>query len=225
MSNRSEASELIDNRTDGAIFMSVDPDLQLVKRCQSGDISAFDGLVHRHKDGIYRLVYRMLGGVNDVDDVAQEIFLKAYNRIRSFQCRSSFSTWLTRIALNQCINYLRNQRRVKFFPTGIFSSEDQRRPMIEPHKAAERNERFEKVYQTVNSLPPKQKAVVILYYFEEHSCEEVANILNCSVGTVKSRLFHARKTIKKNLEPYLESREWIDSGSEVGGEGYEMYKM
>lgn len=200
--------------------MSVDPDLQLVKRCQSGDTSAFDGLVHRHKDRIYRLVYRMLNGVSDVDDVAQEIFLKVYSRIRSFQCRSSFSTWLTRIALNQCINYLRSQRRFRFLLV-----ENQRRSLIEPQKAIERNEKFEKVYQTINSLPPKQKAVVILHYFEEHSCEEVADILNCSVGTVKSRLFHARKAIKKHLEPYLESGEWIDTGSEVGGEGYEMYKM
>ncbi len=220
MSNGSEAQKLINNRTDGAIFMNVDPDLQLVKCCQAGDISAFDGLVHRHKDRIYRLVYRMLGGVSDVDDVAQEVFLRAYNRIRSFQCRSSFSTWLTRVAVNQCINYLRNQRRLRFLPI-----ENQGRSLIEPQKAAERNERFEKVYQTVNSLPPKQKAVVILYYFEEHSCEEVADILKCSVGTVKSRLFHARKAIKKHLEPYLESGEWIDTGSEVGGEGYEMYKM
>ena len=162
----------------------------------------------------------MLGGVSDVDDVAQEVFLRAYNRIRSFQCRSSFSTWLTRVAVNQCINYLRNQRRLRFLPI-----ENQRRSFIEPQKAAEQNERFEKVYQTVNSLPPKQKAVVVLYYFEEHSCEEVAGILNCSVGTVKSRLFHARKAIKKHLEPYLESGEWIDTGSEIGGEGYEMYKM
>lgn len=205
--------------------MNVDPDLQLVKCCQAGDISAFDSLVHRHKDRIYRLVYRMLGGVSDVDDVAQEIFLRVYNRIGSFQCRSSFSTWLTRIALNQCINYLRKQRRLRFLPIGIFSGSNQRRPLTEPQEAAERTEKFEKVYQTVNSLPPKQKAVVILYYFEEHSCEEVADILDCSVGTVKSRLFHARKAIKKHLEPYLESGEWIDTSSEAGGEGYEMFKM
>jgi RNA polymerase sigma-70 factor (ECF subfamily) len=202
--------------------MDADPDLQWVKRCQSGDVSAFDSLVLRHKDRIYRLVYRMLDGGSEVDDVTQEIFLKAYRKIRGFHCRSSFSTWLTRIAMNHCVNYLRGQRRCRFFPIGIG---DQESSPIKQQVEAECAEKCEKVCQSINSLSPKQRAVIILRYFEDHSCEEMAEILNCSIGTVKSRLFHARKKLKERLEPYLRSGEWINTDTKIGGEGYEMFKM
>jgi len=205
--------------------MGVDPDFQWVKRCQAGDVYAFDDLVRRHKDRIYRLVYRMLDGGSDVDDAAQEIFLKAYQHIRRFQCRSSFSTWLTRIAVNYCINYLRDRRKYRFLPIGVFLQGDQRSSSVEPQRTVERNEKCEKVCQSINSLPLKHKAVIILRYFEDHSCEEIADILDCSIGTVKSRLLHARKKIRKRLEPYLKDGEWIETSSEFGGEGYEMFKM
>ena len=205
--------------------MDADPDLQLVKRCQSGDISAFDSLVRRHKDRIYRLVYRMLDGGSEVDDAAQEIFFRAYRRMGGFHCRSSFSTWLTRIAVNYCINCLRSQRNFRFFPMGMFSHGDQRRSSVEPQSAAERTEKCEKLYQAINSLSPKQRAVVVLHYFEDNSYEEISGILNCSIGTVKSRLFHARRKLRERLEPYLKDDECIDTGSEGGGEDYEMLKM
>ena len=205
--------------------MDTDPDFQLVTRCQSGDISAFNGLVCRHKDRIYRLVYRMLGDGNDVDDVTQEIFLRAYRRIGGFQHRSSFSTWLTRIAVNYCINYLRNRRCLKFLPLNRFSWLGRKPSSMEPQTAIESAERYEKVFESIGSLPPKQKAVIILHYFEDHSCEDLAEILDCSIGTVKSRLFHARKKLKERLEPYLRNGEWIDTSSEIGGEGYEVFKM
>ena len=205
--------------------MDADPDLQLVQRCQSGDVSAFDVLVRRHKGRIYRLVYRMLGGGSVVDDAAQEIFLRAYRKMGKFRFQSFFSTWLTRLAVNYCINYLRSQRRLRFLPIGIFSRGDQMHTPSEPHAAVERSEKCEKMRQAINSLSPKQRVVIILHYFEDYSCEEVADILNCSAGTVKSRLFYARGEIKKRLEPYLESGEWADNNSEIGGEGYEMFKM
>ena len=203
--------------------MDADPDLQLIKRCQAGDIDAFGGIVHRHKDRIYRLAYRMLRDTSSVDDVAQDIFLRAYCQIGKFQHRSSFSTWLTRIAINCCINYLKSQRRRRFFPAGMVRDRD--RLLDGPYTAVEHNERCEKIHHAVNSLSPKRKAVVILRYFEDYSCEEVASILGCSAGTVKSRLFYARKELKKKLEPYIKSGKWIDSNSEFGGEEYEVLKM
>ena len=203
--------------------MDIDPDLQLIRRCQAGDVGAFDGIVRRHKGRIYRLVYRMLQDTSSVDDAAQDIFLKAYCQMGKFQGRSSFSTWLTRIAINYCINYLKSQRRRRLFATDVVK--DRNRSLDEPYRAVEHTERCEKVYHAVNSLSPKGKAVVILRYFEDYSCEEVASILGCSIGTVKSRLFYARKELKKKLEPYIESGKWIESDSEIGGEGYEVLKM
>ena len=205
--------------------MDADPDLQLVKRCQSGDLAAFDVLVCEHKDRIYRLVCRILGGVEEADDVAQEVFLRAYRKIDDFHCLSSFSTWLTRIAVNYCINHIRSQRRFRLILAGIFPREDRSCSTNEPQAVTEYTEKCEKIHQAINSLAPKQKISIILHYFEEYSCGEIAGILDCSVGTVKSRLFHARRELKKRLEPYLGSGEWINSNSETGGEGYEMFKM
>lgn len=190
--------------------MNSDKDLELVKLCQTGDTTAFDRLVRRHQDRIYRLVYKMLGGSHESDDIAQDIFLKAYKSIKNFRCQSSFSTWLTQIAVNQCINHLKSRNR--FLSFGLFS----KRHSVEPQDVAERNEKRERVYQAVNSLPLKQKTVIILHYFENYSCEEVAEILKCSVGTVKSRLFYARMELKEKLKPFLEDDEWAENNIVTG---------
>jgi RNA polymerase sigma-70 factor, ECF subfamily len=191
--------------------MNSDKDIELVKLCQSGDVTAFDGLVRRHQDRIYRLVYKMLGGTYEADDVAQDVFLKAYKSIKDFHCQSSFSTWLTQITINQCINHLKNRNRFKFLSFGLSS----RRSSVGPQIVAERNEKREKVCQVVNSLPIKQKAVIILHYFENYSCEEIAEVLKCSIGTVKSRLYYARMELKEKLRPFLDDSEWADNSSEV----------
>jgi len=191
--------------------MNSDRDIELVKLCQSGDVTAFDELVRRHQDRIYRLVYKMLGGAYEADDVAQDVFLKAYRSIKDFRCQSSFSTWLTQITINQCINHLKNRNRFKFLSFGLSS----RRSPVEPQIVAERNEKREKVYQVVNSLPIRQKTVIILHYFENYSCEEIAEVLKCSIGTVKSRLYYARMELKEKLKPFLDDSEWAENSSEV----------
>ncbi|MDQ1316940.1 MAG: hypothetical protein QG588_589 [Candidatus Poribacteria bacterium] len=191
--------------------MNSDKDIELVKLCQSGDVTAFDGLVRRHQDRIYRLVYKMLGGVYEADDVAQDVFLKAYRSIKDFRYQSSFSTWLTQIAINQCINHLKNRNRFKFLSFGLSS----KRRSVEPQIVAERNEKRGKVYQVVNSLPIKQKTVIILHYFENYNCEEIAEVLKCSIGTVKSRLYYARMELKEKLKPFLDDSEWAENSSEV----------
>jgi len=191
--------------------MNSDKDIELVKLCQSGDVTAFDGLVRRHQDRIYRLVYKMLGGAYEADDVSQDVFLKAYRSIKDFRCQSSFSTWLTQITINQCINHLKNRNRFKFLSFGLSS----KRRSVEPQIVAERNEKREKVYQVVNSLPIKQKTVIILHYFENYSCEEIAEVLKCSIGTVKSRLYYARMELKEKLKPFLDDSEWAENSSEV----------
>ena len=191
--------------------MNSDKDIELVKLCQSGDVTAFDGLVRRHQDRIFRLVCKMLDGTSESDDVAQDIFLKAYKSIKDFRCQSSFSTWLTQITINQCINHLKNRDRFRFLSFGLSS----KRCSVEPQTAAERNEKRERVHQAVNSLPIKQKTVIILHYFENYSCEEIAAVLKCSVGTVKSRLYYARMELKEKLKPFLDDSEWAENSSEV----------
>ena len=199
-------------------------DFQLVERCQAGDTSAFDKLVRKHQSAVYRLVYRMLGGSSEADDVSQEIFLKAYRKIGGFHRQSSFLTWLTRIAINHCINYSRGKRASRFLPLGLFFNQ-RKTPEIEPQRDAEQAERSEKVLLAISALPPRQRTVIVLHYFEDYSYEDIADIMDCPVGTVKSRLFHARKRLKKRLEHYIEEGEWTDGTSKIGGEDYDMFKM
>ena len=191
--------------------MNLDKDIELVNLCQSGDLSAFDGLVRRHQDRIYRLVYKILDGSNECDDIAQEAFLKAYRSIKKFNCQSSFSTWLTRIAINQCISHLKRRRRLRILSFGLFSEHHQTEPQI----LVERNEKREIVCKAINSLPLKQRVVIIMYYFESYGCKEMSEILKCSVGTVKSRLFYARMSLKNKLEPNLKDDELFENGNGV----------
>jgi len=191
--------------------MNHDKDLELVKLCQSDDLSAFDELVRRHQTRIYRLVFKMLNGTNDCADVAQEIFLKAYTAIKKFRNQSSFSTWLTQIAINQCVNHLKKHERFKFFSLGLYA----RRNPIEPQIMAESQEKKEIINKAINSLPINQRVAVIMHYFESYNCEEIAEILKCSVGTVKSRLFYARISLKEKLKSFLEDDELLENHQEV----------
>jgi RNA polymerase sigma-70 factor (ECF subfamily) len=186
--------------------MNLDKDIELVRLCQAGDISAFDELVRRHQERIYRLVYKILGGANECDDVSQEIFLRAYKSIKKFQCQSSFSTWLTQIAINQCINHLKRRKRIKYLSLGLVSI----RQTLELQNITENNEKIEIVHKAINSLPLKQRVPIIMYYFESYNCEEIAEIMKCSTGTVKSRLFYARMELKEKLKPFLEDDGWIE---------------
>jgi RNA polymerase sigma-70 factor (ECF subfamily) len=186
-------------------------DLELVRLCQAGDITAFDVLVRRHQERVYRLVYRMLGGSHEAEDIAQEIFIKAYKAIKKFRCDSSFSTWLTQIAVNQCINHCKKRNKIKLLSLGLAT----KKRSSEPHAIAEHNEKREIVTKEVNALSIKHKTVIILHYFESYSYEEIADILKCSSGTVKSRLFHARMELKNKLKPILEGDEWIEHGSDA----------
>lgn len=186
-------------------------DLELVKLCQADDISAFDILIQRHQEKIYRLVYKMLSGGSEVDDVAQEVFIKAYRSIKKFHYDSSFLTWLTKIAVNQCINHCKKRDRMKFLSLGLATIN----PLSEPDISAEHNEKRETVSKVVNSLSIKHKTVIILHYFEGYDCEEIAKILNCSSGTVKSRLYHARMELKNRLKPILEGDEGVEHSSDA----------
>lgn len=190
--------------------MNLDKDIELVRLCQSGDLSAFDGLVRRHQDRIYRLVYKIMNDSNEYDDVAQEVFLRAYRSIKKFRFQSSFSTWLTQIAINQCIYHLKKRERFRSLSIKFI-----RQIPIEPQTIAENNEKRDIVCKAINSLSIKQRVPVIMHYFEGYNCDEIAEILKCSVGTVKSRLFYARMELKEILRPFLDDNDWIENSHEA----------
>jgi len=184
-------------------------DENLVSRCQAGDNTAFDQLVYKYQELVFRLAYRIVGGNADVEEIAQEVFLRAYRGIKKFRGDAAFPTWLTRIAVNYCIKTL-NGRKSRILFEGLTSLINLSREATQ-HSGMEREEHRAMIRRALERLPPKHKAVIVLRYFEERTCEEIAEILECSVGTVKSRLYHARQKLKELLTPYFEY------GREVNG--------
>jgi len=169
-------------------------DREAVLACQGGEREAFDRLVERYQREVYRLCYRYVNDHHDANDLAQDVFLKAYRAISKFRGDSSFSTWIYRIAVNTCLNF-RAARRVQ--------SEElpEHLPDGSPGATArmEEEERSRKVRQAVSRLPEKQRATLILKIYHDLTHEEVAGILGASVGTVKANLFHALGNLRKML--------------------------
>ena len=167
---------------------------ETVAACQRGDREAFDRLVQRYQREVYRLCYRYLGQHEDANDLAQEVFLRAWRSIGRFRGDSAFSTWLYRIAVNACLNH----RALKRVPT-----QDLPEALPDPSRGAEARAQDEDVARRVRGaiarLPEKQRATLVLKVYHELSHEEVANVLGSSVGTVKSNLFHALGNLKRLL--------------------------
>lgn len=173
----------------------------LVMRCQRGEKAAFGILVHKYQDLVYRLIYRLLGRRSDIEDIAQEVFIRAYKGIRKFRGEAEFSTWLTRICINYCRKRRRKAKRDSISLEQLMSQGyDFTDSSALPDRILERKECRELVRRAVDNLPQKYRIVIILRYFEAYSCEQIAEILSCPVGTVYSRLFRAHEKLRKQLK-------------------------
>jgi len=184
-------------------------DGSLAKRAQRGDLAAFETLVDRYQERVYSIVYHFVGNPEDASDLTQDIFVKVFQSIASFKGRSSFYTWLYRIATNQALDFLR--KRVPFAVESLsqeeFTGQDEpqtTRRDHDPLKVVEARELQQMVEQAIHALPEKLRVTVILHDLEGLSQEETAQVLNCSVGTIKSRLFRARADLRERLRPYIE---------------------
>jgi RNA polymerase sigma-70 factor (ECF subfamily) len=165
---------------------------ELVEACQRGEREAFDQLVVRYQRDIYRLCYRYVNNHEDANDLAQEVFLKAWRGMGRFRGESSFSTWLYRIAVNACLNF-RAARR----PATQELPEALPDPRMGAAGRVESEEQARRVRAAVGRLPEKQRATLILKVYHELTHEEVAEILGSTVGTVKANLFHALGNLRK----------------------------
>lgn len=192
-------------------------DAVLVLRCQEDDCEAFDEIVARYKDGIYNYIRRMISNPEDVEDLAQEVFVRAFASIKSFRREANLRTWLYRIATNLCIDRYRRSGIEKqlMVPLELGSSDDEAQPVrtadvpdskYDPQELCERRELQAEVQRALNSLPDKLRAAILLFDMEGMSYEEIAETLGCPVGTVKSRLFNARMQLRDMLRPYMEGR-------------------
>ncbi len=167
---------------------------EVVRACQRGDREAFDRLVGRYQRDVYRLCYRYVGGHEDANDLAQEVFLRAWRSIGRFRGDSAFSTWLYRIAVNACLNH----RAMKRLPTRELP-ETLPDPARGALARAEDEDDARRLRGAIAQLPERQRATLILKVYHDLSHEEVARALGSSVGTVKSNLFHALANLRRRL--------------------------
>lgn len=188
-----------------------DVDAALIARCKGHDLTAFDEIVERYQHKIYRYVKGLVGNETDAEDITQEVFLKALNSLHGFREESSLQTWLFRIATNLCRDTLRRlQRERGWISLWRNADDDETESEIDlpdtrgdPERLLLQQELSKVLYSAIEHLPVAMRQVVILHDMESPSYEEIAQSLGVPVGTVKSRLFHARARLRDALARYL----------------------
>ncbi len=187
----------------------VDVDNDLVLRVQKGDKRAFDCLVIKYQHRIVQLVNRYIKDPSEAQDIAQEAFIKAYRALSDFRGDSAFYTWLYRIAINTAKNFLAAKaRRGGDFECDVQEAEQienapQLQGMDTPEQLVMNDEILQVVNAAIDALPEDMRMAIMLRELEGMSYEEIAQIMNCPVGTIRSRLFRAREAIDKQLNPLL----------------------
>jgi RNA polymerase sigma-70 factor (ECF subfamily) len=183
----------------GKIEVRVD-DRVLVGRAQRGDQDAFAALVTRHQRYVYNLAYRLLRDTDEAEDLVQEAFLRAWKGLGAFRGEAKFTTWLYRIVTNLCYNRLDKLRRQLL---DISVDDDDLAiplsPVIEPPAVIEAAEEHAYLHQQVSALPVKYRLVISLFYLQGFSYQEMAQVLDLPLGTVKTHLFRARERLRRRL--------------------------
>lgn len=185
----------------------------LIKQSKAGNVESFEQLIAGHQKRVFNIAYRMLGNLDDASDVTQEILLKAYRGIRNFKGKSSFSTWLYTITNNTCIDFIRKNRKTNlvYLDREYETEEGSYRIQLDsnedtPEQLFEKKEVQKLVRESINELSYNHRKVIILRDMEQFSYREIAEILDCSEGTIKSRISRARVSLKTIIKEKLEDR-------------------
>lgn len=178
----------------------------IVRLAAQGDIDAFERIVLSYEKKVYNIAYQMFNNEQDAYDCSQEIFIKLYKNIHSFSFESSFSTWLHRLAVNTCIDSYRKKKRqnqnLESLDEPVETEETNRvqkqfaDPSLTPEQKTVQNETVNEVRNAINHLKEEFKVIIILRDIRGHTYEEIAEILECNIGTVKSRIARARSSLK-----------------------------
>jgi RNA polymerase sigma-70 factor (ECF subfamily) len=183
-------------------------DEALVRAAQRGDMRAFEELVARHRDKVYARAFSMMRNEEDAIDISQEAWVKGWQRLKQFQGDSSFLTWMTRIVINLCLDSLRRQKRQRAESVEAMDEEaggvERQMPVVTPNPTAglERAELRQRIDKALNQLSFEHRTVLILHEFEELEYKEIAKRMQCSIGTVMSRLFYARRKMAALMAGY-----------------------
>ncbi len=187
-----------------------DVDAELVTRVQAGDKQAFDLLVIKYQRKIMRLLSRMIRDPAEIEDVAQEAFIKAYRALPQFRGESAFYTWLYRIAINTARNWLASNKRAPSTPSAFeneegetFNESDVLTDGSNPESEMASRQIAETVNKAINDLPEELRNAIVMREIDGMSYEDIAQSMNCPIGTVRSRIFRAREAIATRLRPLL----------------------
>ena len=174
-------------------------DDELVKAAQKGDMAGFEELVARHRDKIYARAFSMMRNEDEAVDLSQEAWVKGWQRLNQFQGDASFATWMTRIVINLCLDQLRKNKRIKSESIDEMNEEtggvERQMPILNPNptEGLERDELRQRIDKALAQLSYEHRTVLVLHEFEELEYKLIAKRMGCSIGTVMSRLFYARR--------------------------------
>src|SRR5215472_12398335 len=184
----------------------------LVQRARGGDLKAYDELVRRYQERIYATIYHMTSNHEDANDLAQESFVKAFQALKSFKGGSSFYTWLYRIAVNKTINFLKQRKNRQHMSLNDLDFNAEHDPDLvalisdkTPRREAGLTELQEKLNAALLKLSEHHRLAVVLHDVQGLSHEEIAKIMHCNIGTVRSRLFYARQQLQALLADYVKA--------------------
>jgi len=185
-------------------------EMELVRRARHGDLPAYDELVKRYQERIYATIYHMTSNHDDANDLAQDAFIKAFQALKSFKGGSSFYTWLYRIAVNKTINFLKQRKNRVHMSLNDLDFNTENNPDLvalisdkTPRREAGLSELQEKLNAALLRLSEPHRLVVVLHDVQGQSHEEIAKVMDCNIGTVRSRLFYARQQLQSYLADYL----------------------
>lgn len=183
----------------------------LIQQCKQGDIGAFNDLIERYEKRVFNFAYRMAGNYDDANDVAQEAFIRVFNSICTFRGDANFTTWLYRIVTNVYLDERKKQKShlhssledyIELEENTVTRQVEDGRPT--PDHLVETGERNAMLHAAIQELPEYQRIMVVLYHTQGKSYEEISQIMNLPIGTVKSRLNRARLALREKLEPIRE---------------------
>ena len=191
--------------------VEADSDMDIVRRVQAGEVAAFDQLVVKYRARVYSVVYNLTSNREDAADLTQDAFIKSFQSINRFQGQSSFFTWLYRIAVNSTLTHLRKNRLRTFFSFEKINEDDKVSAEViaalTDDTGADREtfarELQEKLNKAMQKLSIPHRTVITLFEIDALSHQEIAEIMNCSVGTVRSRLHYAKQLLQAELQPYI----------------------
>ncbi len=185
-------------------------DAVLVRRSQDGDVCAYDELIRRYQERIYATVYHMTSNHEDANDLTQETFIKGFQALKSFKGDSSFYTWVYRIAVNKTINFLKQRKNRTHLSLNDIDFNAENDPDLvalvsdrTPRRDIGLSELQQKLNMAMLKLSEPHRLVVTLHDVQGLSHEEIGNIMDCNIGTVRSRLFYARQQLQAHLSDYL----------------------